>query len=713
MSQIISYPNSSHSNLILQNWEIQDKNHLNTKNNLCELVLQKIGLAAGAILLLPSIPFLSAYKFSVALKEKYTISQHPESPLAAIRNMKYKEELDKFKTVQSVLKENGGLSKLENFTSSLTKILNESQFEKNRSVRLILRALCLKHSFNPQWLEFLNDYEVISRLSFTNGIVNPDFLKIVSIKHPDLSHALNCLSLQDWKDISIEAHNTTISNNEIAVEVKKFEILIADLLTVLSNSQAAKDPIRANQKFISAFRKVLTSSVYLALKEDSSIPSIKFLHLLANAIWNKTPSMEAYRDLGNNIITNTLPDCPLETNLPLTGEVIAEALDLSHRKMEKIHYTAKGWKALLNYSVIHPYQSLGSLASEGGMHRQIPASMGLGEYDSHGNNSNNPSLQGVTTITFENGGEAKVNNCYGGTPTIGDHFIAPEFEAILQAAENNQLAKEISRDHEIPQMVNYNNLQNLHKEHGEGPRSRTIMLLNKKYPLSFRGATFSKDSSLYLMKKPEHVVWNGKPGDFGMIMLNQLQNSFNPLQKNHGFYFYGCLDQWQPIFQNVILSANAHFENFLEKIQPTLSKHLAPQALQGAYQEYVYSLLKTVIELDSISTLNSRGISNPTTMVITACKENIDRGGIENTKYLYLRLQNMNQRERLNLILGAMHSRALSCRDRIILRARIPQILNFMKTTSPEEFNNQQASLLRNLGYHMINCAYSPFIHNH
>ena len=80
-----------------------------------------------------------------------------------------------------------------------------------------------------------------------------------------------------------------------------------------------------------------------------------------------------------------------------------------------------------------------------------------------------------------------MNNCYGGSPTIGDHLIAPEFEAAIQAAENNQLSPKEARDPAIPMVVIYNNLQNLDKKHGEGPRSRTIMLLMINTPSLLEG----------------------------------------------------------------------------------------------------------------------------------------------------------------------------------------------------------------------------------
>ncbi|CUI16860.1 conserved hypothetical protein [Candidatus Protochlamydia naegleriophila] len=331
-------------------------------------------------------------------------------------------------------------------------------------------------------------------------------------------------------------------------------------------------------------------------------------------------------------------------------------------------------------------------------------------YDSHGTLANNPSLQGVTTVDWEtaDGRECQVDvhNCYGGSPTVGDHEIAPEFEAVILAAENNQLAPEEGRDPSIPMMINYNNLQNLDKVHGEGARSRTIMLLNQKYPLSFRGTTFAKDSDFYMMRTPESVVWT-TPREFGDKMLGQLLKSFDPQETGHGFYFHGSADRWQPIFEEVLSNATEHFEHFRES-DPAAYQAMTPRELQGAYQEYAYSMLNSVIEMEAIQTMSGRGIDRFKIMNVSACKENIDRGGMENTKYLYTRLPETDQR--LPLLMGAMHSRALSARDRVILKSRMPQILSFMETTGAETFRNNQMNLFRELGYGIQTASFRPSI---
>lgn len=213
------------------------------------------------------------------------------------------------------------------------------------------------------------------------------------------------------------------------------------------------------------------------------------------------------------------------------------------------------------------------------------------------------------------------------------------------------------------------------------------------------------------MKAPASVLFNkDQPSDFGAIMLHQLERSFDAKETGHGFYFHGSLEKWESLFLAVIENTDIYFES-LKNDQPELWLELEAKDLQGAYQEYVISLLNAAIELESVETLLERSIENPLVMAITACKENIDRGGMENTKYIYNRLHETEEEDRLPLILGAMHSRALSTRDRIILKSRMPQILNYMKTTSPKTFKEQQTKLFEVLGHPPIESEYHPHLY--
>lgn len=705
---------------VIQKWSGQHRIEKHQGIGFIAHIVRKIGLVFSAALLLIISPFLILYNIGSALNEKYRLYRYPDGVLAVIRKMKIKEETDKLHTMQDIL---GDFSKIDlqslspesgakKLTEKTAATLNQPELIQKRAARYILREISQNDSFDPQWMRALSDPEIVNKLDLDKlnltSTLN-DFGNCIKQKYPGLKDPVQELNRLDWKRICHKAKKNTLPPKPASHHLKQFEASLSNLLKILHNQKGAVSPVSSNRKLIAALRKCLASPVYQTLKEDSSEPSVELLHRLASDIWNKSPSMEAYREVGKNIIKQASIEINGEE---IEGPSLARKLKASHKKMEKLHYVNHTLPGKICYAFTHPFLTLGGLASVGGMARHIPGMVGLDQYDSHGSLSNNPSLQGVTKVTFENDKVGTIHNCYGGTPTIGDHKIAPEFEAVIQAAENNQMAPEALRNKKIPMMVVYNNLQNLDMPHGEGPRSRTLMLLNKKYPLSFRGTTFSKDSPLYLMKTSQNVIWTGEPSEFGQKMKNQLEKSFDPNAKKHGFYFHGGKDRWEPIFSEVIHQANVHFEAAKEQ-KKELWDQLKPSDLQGAYQEYVYSLLNAVIEMQSLETLLERNINHPFAMVITACKENIDRGGMENTKYLYNRLaEDMEKKERLALIVGAMHSRALSARDRLILPERMPSILNFMKTTSPKEFKQSLKAVFNGLGFRIKGSEFQPYLKN-
>ena len=149
------------------------------------------------------------------------------------------------------------------------------------------------------------------------------------------------------------------------------------------------------------------------------------------------------------------------------------------------------------------------------------------------------------------------------------------------------------------------------------------------------------------MKKEEDVIWKN-PEQFGTHLLSEFERSFNPNETGHGFYFHGTFEQWKPIFEKAIETANAHFNTVIRGH----SSKFSPEELQGAYIEYVYSLLNAANEMESLKILIERGIDIPMVMAISACKENIDRGGMENTKYMYIRLPD-DTKDPFSLILAS------------------------------------------------------------
>lgn len=688
----------------LQSWaarhKIEKRTGIGLSGYLSRICLAVIFVASAIFLAIP----IAICKGLIALKEKYKVTYQPNSILTAIRKMKTEEEKDKLEAMKGALKDFPDIEQLSaaqgavELTKTIETTLADLQLEKNRGARLILRALHQKESFNPQWFEVLTNPAFVDYLDFDEKDNVPAlFIDFIDKDYPHLLK--DALSL-NWKAIFRKTKKSNLSPANQEKEVEAFQASLKELLTILKNQNQEIDCSFTNRKLIVALRKALASPVYRALKMDPAEPSIQFLHRLASNIWNQAPAMDAFRNLGETILKKTTQE---QMKNELSGADLVNLLNQSHEAMKNRYYTCHGIPGQILYGLSHIRQTMGGFASVGGAARHIPALVGWDNYDSHGTLSNNPSLQGITTLELE-AGTAKVHNCYGGSPTIGDHRIAPEFKAVIQAAENNQLAPVNLQDENIPMIVNYNNMQNIDHNNSEGSRTRALMLLNKKYPLSFRGTTFAKDSEFYL----KQTEWDKEKNvsHFGEKMLAQLERSFDPKEKGHGFYFNGSLDKWMPIFIEVIQNTNAHFESLRGN---PLWNELQPADIQGAYQEYVYSLLNALIELKSVQTLIDRGLENPLVMAINACKENVDRGGMDNTKYLYNRLEEAEE-NRLPLIIGAMHSRAFSARDRLIFKYRMPPVLNFIKTISPGEFREKQAELVEKLGYQVKKSSYRPHL---
>ena len=86
--------------------------------------VRAIGWVVASVIAILSAAFIVIYNLSVKIDEKRQISREPQSPVAAIRAMKQKEETDKFLTMKNVVEglKLGALSPQEG-AASLTKDL--------------------------------------------------------------------------------------------------------------------------------------------------------------------------------------------------------------------------------------------------------------------------------------------------------------------------------------------------------------------------------------------------------------------------------------------------------------------------------------------------------------------------------------------------------------------------------------------------------------
>lgn len=674
--------------------------------------LKKCILGTFALLALPLAPVIFLYRVIQSIKEKIALYFHLNETLPAIRRMKVQEEKNKFTAMQKVLHDSG-------IDLSMTPIEAAQNCTKNLCVdhphliakeykRQIILELNKQNSFSPSWMNSLIAWSIRAKNIDQEGNIDYSALLKTDL-HPAIKSLLFTLDekVSPYAErLSAKMHRKSNILKKITthfqIHVQEFNQLLRELFQLLTDSIKLNDknPTQANRNFIRIYRLLLEHPIYQVFKFDSEVLHISLLHNFACAIWNDVHSLNEYTSIGRAIIADAnLQD---QTNDSLTNILMA-----SQSCVAKLHHANDNFTSRIRYGITHFWHMMGTLSSEGGWLRFLPSLLGI-EYDSHGTLSNNPSLQG-TTYWCGPLIKGAVNNCYGGTPTIGDDKIAPEFNCLLQAIENNVLDPKARESPRILSQVIFNNLQNIDKFHGEGPRSRTLMHLNETYPLSIKGTILAKDSDLYLMKTPKDVIWENS-NQFGNILKAKLLLGLHaPDKKGHGFYFSRDCTKWEHIFDAIINTVSLQFSNSNQF--STLEEKML---LQGAYQEYVYALLISVIECQTIHGLNAAGIADPLITALTACKENIDRGGMENMKYMYLRLpfnplnkDPISKNEQLEYLVGVMNSRSLSVRDRAILKNRMHQTLSFIEKVTPEQFNRTLTDILHVLNL-QANMTYTP-----
>lgn len=456
------------------------------------------------------------------------------------------------------------------------------------------------------------------------------------------------------------------SSNEFSeTDIRNFKAGLYSLEKILDTRTKFSDS-ENNKRFIDQFRILLRNPVYQALKGNSS-PMIHLLHRFACAMWNETKALNAHTKLGEQLVPENAPQQALDF----------QVLTNSQTKANEIYRSENGKRAKVVYALTHPLFALSAMGAEGGVARGVAMVFGKGEYDPHRVDFfNNPWIQGKTTAQVAGEITSTVNNVYGGTPTIGDDEIAPEFLAVLQAARNNLSDK--TPDPKIPKVIFYTNLQNIDSSGPEGLRSKAIMQLNEEYADVFMGITLSKDSEFYKNKEGDEKAWT-TPNEFGEAMKDRLLDSAShtltarKAGSAKGFYFPPIGLSWGQVFDVIISAANEHFKAWPEDLSLEESAEY-----RGAYQELVYSMIEDFIEISLMR-------ENDSIMTIRACKENIDRGGAENLKFMYLRLEE-DHPNRQAMLAGVMHGRALSVRDRPILEHRTESVLAFMKHVKPADY---------------------------
>ncbi len=639
------------------------------------------GLAGLFVIAIAPVLLLTAgaYALGKYLVDHVRVSNDPKVThlVTASKEMKNSEEAQKLEAAMTFYSDPKNEITIENVLQvdavSYQQKIETPETHRKLIERTILRELAKDKPIRPEEMKDMitKVHESVSRIQ--KNVQNSNIEDPVDTKAKEV----------------INRPKSIVNARTAAVGFKKcLDEFLAELKKVHTDTR------QGNESIIKKFRELLECEGYQALKHDQSIAAINLIHRFAASIWTEVKMMEPYREFGQKALARADELYKLKPN-EMRG-----ALDASIKSVDNDLFQVRRLPELIMYTVTHPLQTIYSIVSEHGWYSKAISGL-VGGYDPHGNLSNNPSLQGKTTMSMSSGKQAFIDSVYGGSPTIdGKNLvvkIAPEFLAVVQAAENNQIDIG-NRIPGIPDKVFYTNFQDLSRE-GENSRSVQIMELNKAFPFSFVGITLSKDSDFYKMKEGE-VKWEGaeemKNEMFGYLMSDKsftLENRAKKEETDKGFYFPGDKQKWEPILKPVLANAVKMFSD-----KEATNDAEQAKKYRGAFQEYVYASLQFYLEMQVLQELILQGIDEPHLHSQRACKENIDRGGAANAAYLYLRLglgklNDMTDAQKQQLVVGALHCRALGARDRAILSDRLPQVLDFIEQVTPEKFWELQKNL--------------------
>jgi len=678
--------------IITKNEKMNLLKHSFTKKPMGPIKAISIRVAAVAFVILFSPLILTTFVLVNAAAYTYRAVKN-ESILTASSDLKRKTEENKWDALEKIYRSQINESKAG--PENLSKIyFNALSFSSDSEKLGVLQDKTERHlirAFKRSGVK----YNAASYNKLKDNLTLSDFAVNENLKSKIRSIAPELNGILKDDDISIISHESKAAHTDTSKADQK---KLKSLMKVFENPPANRTV--ANDTLIANLRAVIDSPTYQALKEHPENEYIKLVEKLSCGIWNKPKVLPAYQKFGKEVLENI--DSYNNLNRDIDGKKMVTILNDSHHYLEKKLFTDHGILEKIIYAFTHPLKSLQAASSEGGLLREVSRAFGFGAFDPHGTANNNPSLQGVTKASIRDGRNtvnATINNCYGGSPTIGSRTetkIAPEYLALCQACENNQFAT--SKDNDIPSVIYYTSLQDIENIfHGDDERGFAVMELNEKYPLSFFGMTLAKDSDFYMMRgvysNPE---WDGVL-NFGAQVFKQFESEKcyqygdrTTGATGHGMYLPYGSKKWTPILAAIQNKANARFDEILKQ-----NPLIEPNKLRGAYQEYVYSMIEAYTELEIAKEIAKRtGNHEPLVMTMKLCKGNLDRGGAENAKNCYTRLPlDSSNEELISLVLGSFEGRAITTCDRTILPDRLPQVLSFIEFVGRKEFQDDLLNL--------------------
>jgi hypothetical protein len=323
---------------------------------------------------------------------------------------------------------------------------------------------------------------------------------------------------------------------------------------------------------------------------------------------------------------------------------------------------------------------------------------------------------------------------------LGDNSMTLEdldYNYTDSSLEHSYIDSLVNLYHGIPHAISYNNLQSIENPNSaEGMRSLELSKLNYEYPSSLDCYTLSKDTKSHMMndlksgkdkgvdlKQEMHVtdskvVWSScnsyevtmfaeflgvSNQDAKRLMvggLNQREEQviFNNAEsfkiegrskkKDCGFYFparnHYEARKWVDIIQVSLRQAKRNLDSVdKEVLKSTLDAKGNPTQktlyhFRKAFREQSYYLIRQQAQLGTCRDLADQGIEDPEMIAITACKENIDRGGMENFKDIETTAENFKSG------FGFGMGRALDYRERGVIDERVDDKEIYTRMTQVE-----------------------------
>ncbi len=512
------------------------------------------------------------------------------------------------------------------------------------------------------------------------------------------------------------------------------------------NTRVEGDDVRkANYEALQILREAFQSDAYQHLKEDESNAYVKMLHDINLKLYEETPLLDAYQEYGFNCMEDAgvtrdevreMKTDTTENRAVFETKMMTAWTNLKNNKLSKIF-------GRIRSIVVNKLSAL----------RSQMTSLG---YDPRGEGENNAGAFYKETVNLKDDRTGEIVNVFTPSPTLGG-VVSPEYRAALQAMQNHRLnpPEELNRSEEEMQFFEeeiseqklsrpggwvYVNHQDITKGAksvlskvimrlneelplgAESARSKVIMRLNEEFPFSFKGITLTKDSKFYQAGMSHDVSWKkvkqkkfNSPGDlnrnftelsndFRKELLHENNFSVDKSHKGKGFYFPGKVEDWKKDIDNALNEADTFIHKVIKDNNVSYDQ-LTPQdiwELEAVYKEFVYAALSKAAE---IKMLQQMGGNKNKILLTKACKENIDRGGAENAKSLWI-IGRKNED-----VLGCFFSRAAMGRFRAILPHRFQHFRSCIKWSSQDLFNQHLKEYLNKNFTHFTKTSSVESVH--